>query len=457
MMRAFAALASLCVVNVLFLVAASQDQGLSAARSQLYGVLAHFSLGSVLVVWVLSDKVFERVPLAAVVVLAVLLRVIAAWAHPLLEDDHYRYLWDGFRTATSFNPYARSPSEFFSDTTLGGKWDQVLHGINNPELTSIYGPVLQYVFAIAYFLAPGKVGAIQYLLVLIDLVLIAVLAAQRLPVRWLLVYAVHPLVLKEAIASAHPDILIGLFVVLACGAWKRGAAHWVGVWVGLAVATKIPAVVSLAFLFWRCKSPELATRDTIKTQSDLSWRFRAGFSALITLGALYVPFWWASGTDIVALTTFGERWKFNPLLFRVLELVFAPHLARILALAAFLIVCFWLARDWKRRPAATPAIDLGFAAMLLLSPVVNPWYWLWGLAVAILLGRSFGILLACSASLSYLNGTVMSEANVATWLIAADASFQVPWSITIAQLVLAGLFFYWRSQLDFVSRSGVRH
>lgn len=449
--RVFLVLAALCAANALVLVFASLETRVVLARVQLFAVLGHALLGTFLVAWVLKDTRFERVPLTAVVALAILVRFISVWASPLLEDDHYRYLWDGFRTAVAFNPYGLAPNEFFANDTLDDRWQNILSGINHPELPTIYGPVLQYFFALAYFIQPGKLGAIQGLLLSIDLVVIALLIFERLPIRWLLVYAIHPAITKEIMASAHPDILVGLFLLAACLAWKRQRRFLTGTLLGLAIATKAPAVLGCVLLLW--KSSALPTSPVyplnvvtaVETRSRIFWRALIpdwhwalpNFLAMaLVLIFAYLPFWWASGSDIASLLIFGERWKFNPLLFRVIELALGPELARPAALFLFTVVCFGLTWSWRKKSPAYPPIELLFTALLLLAPVVNPWYWTWGLALAVLKRSQWVIFLSCAGCLSYLNHTVLSEAGMIASRDLA-ASFGVPWLVTIAQLALA--------------------
>ncbi len=448
-LRVFLALMALCAINALILVFSSSQTSLGSARVQLIAVLGHALLGTILVVWVLKDKRFERAPVYALVALAMVVRLISVWASPLLEDDHYRYLWDGFRTAVAFNPYEFAPSRFFSDLTITERWQEILSGINHPELATIYGPVLQYFFGLAYFIQPGQLGAIQGLLLVADLAVIALLIFERLPSRWILVYAIHPAISKEVMASAHPDILVGLFLLCACLAWRRDRRLLTGAMLGLAIATKVPAVLGCVLLVWKSGKPlpsqscqSISDHTFIENkgiwrtlQPDLGWAFPGFLAMAMVLILVYLPFYLVSGSDLASLIIFGERWKFNPLLFRLIELALGPDLARPAALSAFVGASLRLIWGWRKNSSTYPPIELLFMALLLLSPVVNPWYWAWGLAIAVLKRSKVFVLIACGASLSYLNHTVLSEAGVISSRGLAS-SFEVPWVVTLAQLVL---------------------
>lgn len=406
----------------------------SAAR-QLIAVLAAAGIGSAAIIWIALDKSFEHSPLWWIFALALMLRLIAVQASPLLEDDHFRYLWDGFRTVAAFDPYRLPPSAYFGASDLPQQWQDILSGINNPDIPTIYGPVLQWLFALANLIAPGQVGALQALVLVVDLAVLGLLASQRVGPRWLLAYAVHPLILKEAMASAHPDGLVALLLLLGLLAWQRRRAAWVGVLLGLAVATKVSAllVVPLFLIAPRLADP--------KRNNVVLWILWVMTGLSISLVSLYRPFLAVGGSDGTALTVFSEHWRFNPLLYRFIEAVLPSHPARLTAAALIIFSVSMLAWRCQRMPiaaAARPAVDQAIVALLLLAPVVNPWYWLWALAPSILLGRTLVASIAAIAALSYLNTTVLCEAG---WCgaLASTATYSVAWPITVVQLLVVGI------------------
>jgi alpha-1,6-mannosyltransferase len=412
---------------------------------QLAAVLAGAGLGGAAVLWVACDRRFERMPVACVLGLALALRLIAAQGSPLLEDDHYRYLWDGLRTATSFDPYRLPPSAFFGNAALAAPWQDILGGINNPDIPTIYGPVLQWLFALAYWIAPGRLGALQALLLTADMAVLLMLARQGTPARWLLAYALHPLVLKEAMASAHPDGLMALALLCALAAWQTRCAAWTGVMLGLAVGTKVAALVAVPLLLL---APPLQQGAALPVAHAVRWALRLGAGLCATLALLYVPFLLNGGSDASALGTFGSQWRFNPLLYRAIEALVPAAAAR--PLAAALIVAGIVVICWRWRLAPGPAagslrtpspppVDAALVLLLLLSPVVNPWYWLWVLPLSVFVGRRWVVAGGVMAALSYLNSTVLFDAGAAWVTGGVTAPYQVPWSVTLVQLaVLAG-------------------
>ena len=315
-----AGLCALGLSNALLLVWGSD----SGPARQLFAVLAGAGTGGAALLWVALDSRFGQMRVAWVLALALLLRLVAVQASPLLEDDHYRYLWDGWRSATALDPYRLPPSAYFGAPGLSARWNDILGGINNPDIPTIYGPLLQWLFALAHQIAPGRIGALQALLLLADMLVLGVLAWQGVGSRMLLLYALHPLVLKEAMASAHPDGLVALWLLLALAAWQRQRALWLGVMLGLAVCTKVAALVVLPMLLW----PPTPPAGEQKAYRVFVWLGLVTLGLGLTLLALYAPFLWAGGSDAAALRVFGSEWRFNPLFYRCIEAFLPTALAR---------------------------------------------------------------------------------------------------------------------------------
>ncbi len=422
------------MASALLLVWGGADVGDTAW--QLTGTLGSAALGSAALLWIAFDERFGRVPVRRVLALALLLRVVAAFASPLLEDDHHRYLWDGWRTATTLDPYSLAPSAFFGDASLPQHWQDLLGAINNPDIPSIYGPVQQALFALGHAVAPAALWPLKVLWVAADMALLWLLARHGVGARWLLAYALHPLVLKEAIASAHPDALVALLLLSTLLAWQRGRAVVVGVLLGVAIGTKIAALVALPLLLWA--PAQWPGRDPREPRDALRWALSVGAACTATVALLYLPFYAAGGSDAAALSVFGSSWRFNPLLYRVVEsalpAAWVRPAAALMIVAGIAGIVWWWQR--QREPGAPP-LDAALVLLLLLSPVVNPWYWLWALALAVYLRRASVLAIGALAVLSHLNSSVLP-------LLAEWPPFTVPWPLALLQLLV--FFIAWRVQ-----------
>lgn len=418
---------------------------------QLAAVLASSTLGAAAVLWVLFDKRFgHSTPgtLAQVMVLALVLRGVSLLAWPLLEDDHYRYLWDGLRTLTALDPYRQPPEAFFGDSSMPPQWQAVLNGINNPGVPTLYGPVLQGLFALGHAIAPARVGALQGLLLAVDMTVLGVLAWRQVDVRALWIYALHPLVLKETVASAHPDALLAIWALLAVVAWQRRQPTWLGVLMGLAVCTKVAALVMLPFILWP------PGRGDGRRVFCWGWAARVGAAFVACVAALYAPFLIVGGSELQGLLTFGREWRFNPLGFRVVEAIVPAGMARLAAgglivVGIALLLWRWLWPSHALASLRLPPLDNALWLLLLLSPVVNPWYGLWALAVSLHRGQAWPAVALLAAPLAYLNATVLAEAGL-PWADGAGP-YAVVWPAVMVQAVAWTAAWHWRARFELIA------
>jgi hypothetical protein len=92
-----------------------------------------------------------------------------------------------------------------------------------------------------------------------------------------------------------------------------------------------------------------------------------------------------------------------------------------------------------------PPVDLALVWLLLLSPVVNPWYWLWALALSICFGRSWVVAGSVVAAVSYINSTVLFEAGA--WATHGNVAtpYNVPWPVTAIQMAALVGAIVWQS------------
>jgi len=86
-----------------------------------------------------------------VIALGLAMRMPMFVSTPMLEDDHYRYLWDGGVLANGFNPYRFSPRDVTQGAfpgipdklrQLAKDASPVPERINYPYLRTIYPPVV---------------------------------------------------------------------------------------------------------------------------------------------------------------------------------------------------------------------------------------------------------------------------------------------------------------------------
>ena len=199
-----------------------------------------------------------KVSILLVISIGILLRVCMFGSTPILEDDHYRYLWDGGVLAKGFNPYQYAPQAFIEEDygqvpgtlrQLAEKEYPDIRHINYPSLRTIYPPLTQAAFASAHFISPWNLDAWRLLLLFVDgvtlYILFAVLQKLKLPREYSLIYWLNPLLIKEIYNSAHMDLLLFPFLLGTLLLALNHKYFWGSAILGLAVGVKLWPVILL--------------------------------------------------------------------------------------------------------------------------------------------------------------------------------------------------------------------
>ncbi len=214
----------------------------------------------------------ETSTLAAILVVAVLLRAIALFAPQALSTDIFRYVWDGRVQAAHINPYRFIPA----DPALAPLRDGSIYpNINRADYAhTIYPPTAQLAFLaierVSDSVLAMRLGLIGFEAVAVAC-LVALLRRRGLPTTRVLLYAWHPLPIWEFAGSGHVDAMAIAFLLLAFLAASRRAPLWTGVALAAATLVKYYPVLAAPALYRRW-----------------DWRMPAGFA--MTLLLLYAPY-----------------------------------------------------------------------------------------------------------------------------------------------------------------------
>lgn len=313
---------------------------------------------------------------------------------PLFEDDHYRYLWDGYRTAVSGSPYGIAPEEFFADKDTPKAMQSILSGINNPGVPTIYGPILEAVFSIGYLIAPAKLWPIKLILVLANLGLIFLLL-KNASAKSVMLYAWNPLVFKEVALTSHPDALVPLLIFIA---WLT-RVHWQGrmsgILFGLALATKISVLPGLIWLLWK------------RQYVGIGIAFAVFF-------ACYLPFV-GTGSDWSGFKVFIQEWEFNSGLYALIAFFVSAAVAKALCACIAVLAMLWIMKD--PHSIENPPWHRLFGILLLFSPVVNAWYLLWFLPLAVMHQDRWPWWASAAILLSYVTGQNLGDETLYAYAI----------------------------------------
>jgi hypothetical protein len=341
-------------------------------------------------------------------IFALLFRLIILFNRPpTLSDDVYRYIWDGRLVNAAVSPYAHRVDSSLLDQLASPQRELV----NNAWMASPYLPAAQAVFAAVYGLAPDSPFAFQVAAVGLDLLagwlLTRILFLLGLPRARAIIYLWNPLVILEFAHGAHIDALMLVLVMAAL--WflvrerRRSSAR--PSQKSSPAKRLIPRIDGLA-------SPALLAAATLTKGVPallvpvLVWRWgwrRALFCVSLIILVL-VPIGLDAGWGLTgpldgeglfgALRIYATRWNYNGGLYHWLEVVLSGYptpgavppefvgeapirAARLIVSGALLVTVLALARRARRCDddlCLLRMVTIVFAAYLLLSTTVHPWY-----------------------------------------------------------------------------------
>jgi alpha-1,6-mannosyltransferase len=324
--------------------------------------------------------------------LAVAYHVVLLFLPLLFSRDVYSYAYYG-RIASVYhaNPYVATPADFPQDALaayVGPKW---------VDTAAVYGPLWTQISALVTRLVDGvtaSIVAFRVIAVTASLATIAVVARlvrRQRPEREAFAIAViglNPVVLFQSVASGHNDLLVALSVAAAVAlVFARRDLLATAV---LALGMLVKATVAIPLLLLIVAA--VAARPKGERWRALS-RHAAVAGGLVVVAAL--PFLNASDPTlgIVELST-HEGWLAPSRFFRrIFDAVSGDLLGivpRIVFPLILLAALYLIARELVRRAPATPwlggaAWGWGLLCLLLLGPVLLPWYVTWALPLAWLL------------------------------------------------------------------------
>jgi len=343
------------------------DFGLFIPMAYAQGLV--YAIAAWLVLQEQPKRIDGRVLFAAIIGVAVLLRLVALATPPnFLSTDLYRYVWDGRVQGAGLNPYSYLPA----DPALAQLRDEAIYAhINRVDTApTIYPPFAQLVFFLATRLGES-VAAMRLAMLGFEAIAVLALAALLrrfgLPLRLLALYLWHPLPVWEFACGAHIDAVVmaaSLLALLAATSGRRG------------LAGALLAAATLTKFFPLAIAPALYRR--------WDWRLPAAFLAVVA--ALYAAYAGAGWKVLGFLPGYASEEGFAQgdglfLVTLLREVGFSP-LATKLAFAGMAVAVLGtltlqaLSRPLEGDTAIRSAAWIATATTILISPHY-PWYFCW--------------------------------------------------------------------------------
>lgn len=286
-----------------------------------------------------------------------------------LSDDLYRYLWDGKVLSHGINPYAHNAFSYDLMSLRDANWSN----IQNKDAHSIYPPLAQLFFALAYGVRGDLLGfklmAVGFSLASVGLIMM-ILKELGVDIRRAVIYGWSPLVAMEFANSAHIDSMAIFWVLCSIYAWLNQRNVISAALMAFAVAGKV-----YPLLFAGLFAPDWGKKGTLVFG--------------VSLLGMYIPFI-ATGVPVFGgMQYFIQYGYFNGSIFPIL----LSGLAGVLGIFNALVVSkigvlllfsgaglFLFAKVFKDRTDKRMILKSSYwltGLFLLISPTVHPWYLTW--------------------------------------------------------------------------------
>lgn len=324
-------------------------------------------------------------------------------APPLFSRDSYSYAGQGEMVARGIDPYKYGVSILgpYSSNLYIDQVDPLWQNTPVP-----YGPLdLRLAAVLDQISYHNELISVLLLRIVMGLggVLLAALCIPRLskylnkdPSYSFVLAILNPVVILHLIGGIHNDALMAGFLMIAVVLALEDRYFLALIFVALATQVKAPAVIALGFIGWRwagehssffvkLKHIFFAFVITLLGMEIISLITGVGWGWIHDLGAPDTVISWlapASGIGIglshiasaLGIVNFGtSTWL---------------HLTRTLGLitASVLTVYFCVKSDQK---GFVYSLGLALTYLVILSPVVQPWYLSWGIMLVIISSRGW--------------------------------------------------------------------
>ena len=301
----------------------------------------------------------------------IVFRVTLLPLDPTLSEDLNRYRWHGKLQAAGGNPYVEIPADPRWEALRDRTWPRV----NRKDLPSVYGPLLELVYASYYRLVnaiePDEIRQVWLfklpfaaLELAVGAALMQLLAAAGAPRVWLLIYLWSPLIVVEFWAQGHNDSAAVLFVVLGLAAALRERWTWAFVSLTLAALAKFWPLALFPFLLLE------------RREKRWIFRWKPALVALPLAVAFTFPYWGGISKVTVLLEGFIGGWRNNESIYGLIYQLVGEDFERGTRLVTVLLIAA-LAGLWALQLPLAKAAKWAIVLLLLFSANCFPWYLSW--------------------------------------------------------------------------------
>ena len=353
-------------------------------------------------------------------------RLLFVPSEPILEDDFYRYFFDGSVVVHGHNPYRISPNEVqgipsITDALSNRKLDfngqakytdqgkpslaylkqePLFERVAYPHVQSIYPPVAQFFFSLTSIISSFDIYIWRLILLAAELVtfwlLLKLLVLYRRPKFLIALYWLNPIVIIQGINSAHMDLLLVPFILSALYCLHKAKYKYSATLLALAVGIKLWPIVLAPIAAYQVYTRKKPSK---KALVHFTMTF-VGLTGMIILPQI-IAFNYFSG-----LHQYSQFWQVNAFVFSVIEscleyILYDANLswfedlnqmAKILTMVMFSLFVIYVTKPNRmvvkprianKSTCEVPFFCVGYQwlwvifVLFILSPTGYPWYSIW--------------------------------------------------------------------------------
>ncbi len=301
---------------------------------------------------------------ALIILFGILFRVTLIPTAPTTSPDVYRYIWEGKIIYNGYNPYEYSPDA----EQLSELRDDLYAKVTFKNLPTIYPPAAQIIFLASYSLTGNSLTGLKLIYLLCEIItmifLVKLLTLKGMTPNLVMLYAWLPLPVMEYFVNAHIDAAGIMLLILFLYFLEKGKM--------------LPAVFAFTFAFLTKLYPVFLIPLLVKKLRKQRFMYFI-LIFIFTSILFYYPFINGSQSVTKMLSIYANKWEFNASVYYLLAAVIPDReTARLICGILLFISIGYIASYYKDFVKGAFGVLL---AVLILSPVLYPWYLGWISAV----------------------------------------------------------------------------
>ena len=306
------------------------------------------------------------------------------------SDDVHRYLWEGKVLVNGYNPYTTPPN----DSSLIHLRDENFEKVTFKNMSAIYPPFSQIVFAVNYLIAGNSTIFLKVIYLIFEFItlifILKLLLLKGKDAKLILLYAWLPLPIMEYFINAHLDIIGITFLILFIYYFEKQKYHISSIMLALAFLSKLFALLLLPLVI-----KKVGFKKAIK--------FYLIF--ILTCLIFYLPFISQNPDILAGLFKYLAHWEFNGSIYNLIKFIFSRgEIARMVCAVLLSISVLIISFRYKDFVNGVFAV---FLCIVIFSTTLYPWYLGWIAVLNVFAG--FYSVLSLFFTINFSNFTPLAE------------------------------------------------